>query len=123
MIRRTLLARMLGVRRLSPEPLTSLTRGSLALMRGGFYGSSSAALAGGRARRSDDATVNHSWTILGGAWLALALRLGGGEPASTLPTGEVVSYTFRAPPVNALGVGSLADLRGRPVLIEFWGRR
>ena len=33
------------------------------------------------------------------------------------------SFTFRAPPVNSLGVKSLADLRGKPVLIDFWGTR
>ena len=34
-----------------------------------------------------------------------------------------VKYQFRAPPVNALGVAGLEDLRGKPVLIDFWGTR
>ena len=40
-------------------------------------------------------------------------------PAPVL--GEESSYTFRDPPVNSEGVKSLADLRGRPVVLEFWG--
>jgi hypothetical protein len=32
-------------------------------------------------------------------------------------------YSFRTPPVNSLGLKSLADLRGRPVLVDFWGTR
>jgi hypothetical protein len=32
-----------------------------------------------------------------------------------------VDYTFREPPVNSLGIKSLAELRGKPVLIDFWG--
>jgi len=34
--------------------------------------------------------------------------------------GDVVDYTFTRPLGNAKGVSSLSDLRGRPVLIEFW---
>ena len=36
---------------------------------------------------------------------------------------ERAEYTFRTPPLNSMGVKTLADLRGRPVLIEFWGTR
>ena len=35
--------------------------------------------------------------------------------------GQESSYAFRDPPVNSEGVKSLADLRGRPVVLEFWG--
>ena len=31
------------------------------------------------------------------------------------------SYTFSSPLLNGLGVKSLADLQGRPVMVEFWG--
>lgn len=31
------------------------------------------------------------------------------------------SYVFGTPPVNAKGVKGMADLRGKPVLIDFWG--
>jgi hypothetical protein len=38
-------------------------------------------------------------------------------------TGEAVSYQFAKAPVNSMGVTSMADLRGKPVLIDFWGTR
>ncbi len=65
--------------------------------------------------------------IVTSIWLATGLRLAGGEPstgsAGTVQLDDVPSYTFRSFPVNSLGAKSLADLRGRPVLVEFWGRR
>jgi hypothetical protein len=36
---------------------------------------------------------------------------------------EGAEYTFRRSLVNGPGVQSLADLSGRPVLIDFWGTR
>ncbi len=45
-------------------------------------------------------------------------------PALTAPAaGEGAQYTFARAPVNARGIESLDDLRGRPVLLEFWGTR
>lgn len=38
-------------------------------------------------------------------------------------TGDTPSYNFSKPLVNGRGVSSLEDLRGRPVLIDFWGTR
>lgn len=35
--------------------------------------------------------------------------------------GDLVTHQFREAPLNAGSVKSLADLRGTPVLIEFWG--
>ena len=51
--------------------------------------------------------------------------------AATVPTatqaavdvGDEVAYTFRAAPVNAMGITGLDELRGKPVLVEFWGTR
>lgn len=40
-----------------------------------------------------------------------------------LRVGERASYTFRTPPLNSAGIKSLDELRGRPVLIDFWGTR
>lgn len=40
-----------------------------------------------------------------------------------LRVGERVSYTFRASPTNSAGIKTLDELRGRPVLIDFWGTR
>ncbi len=68
-----------------------------------------------------------SWMIVTSAWLAIGLGLAGVEvsagTAATVQLGDVPSYTFRSLPVNSLGAKSLVDLRDRPVLIEFWGRR
>jgi hypothetical protein len=68
-----------------------------------------------------------SWMIVTSVWLAIGFRLAGSEPsarsAATVQLGDVPSYTFRSLPVNSLGAKSLADLRGRPVLVELWGRR
>lgn len=36
---------------------------------------------------------------------------------------EAVDYKFNQAPVNAMGVTGMADLRGKPVLIDFWGTR
>lgn len=37
--------------------------------------------------------------------------------------GDEISYSFRAPLLNGMGVKSFADLEGKPVLVEFWGTR
>lgn len=37
--------------------------------------------------------------------------------------GAKQSYTWQQPLVNGRGVKSLADLQGRPVVVEFWGTR
>jgi hypothetical protein len=37
--------------------------------------------------------------------------------------GDKPVYKFRQPPVNALGVTSLAELQGKPVVVDFWGTR
>jgi hypothetical protein len=34
--------------------------------------------------------------------------------------GDASSYAFAIPPVNAMGVSGMADLRGKPVLLEFF---
>ena len=42
---------------------------------------------------------------------------------SAVEVGEEVNYTFRSAPVNAMGIKGLDELRGKPVLVEFWGTR
>lgn len=37
--------------------------------------------------------------------------------------GQVANYTFREPLLNGMGLKSLEDLHGKPVLLEFWGTR
>jgi hypothetical protein len=54
-----------------------------------------------------------------GTLALLAPRAHSGEAAVS----EVASYTFSEPLLNGMGVTSLDDLRGKPVLIEFWGTR
>jgi hypothetical protein len=60
-----------------------------------------------------------------GALAAAALLLGLAAPPAPqgVGVGEEVAYTFRTAPLNAMGVTSLADLRGKPVVVEFWGTR
>lgn len=41
--------------------------------------------------------------------------------APSARAGDAVSYKFNKPPVNSLGITSLEELRGKPVLIDFWG--
>ena len=45
-------------------------------------------------------------------------------PAPSAPARPLaaVEFAFRDEPVNARGFKSLADLRGKPVVIDFWGR-
>jgi hypothetical protein len=52
---------------------------------------------------------------LGGAAMLLGAR--GGQ----VSLGDRPEYKFEAMPDNGLGVKSLEALRGKPVLIEFWG--
>lgn len=35
--------------------------------------------------------------------------------------GDTPEYSFRTPIQNGMGAKSLADLRGKPILVEFWG--
>ena len=42
---------------------------------------------------------------------------------SAVEVGDEVAYTFRSAPVNAMGIKGLDELRGKPVLVEFWGTR
>ena len=44
-------------------------------------------------------------------------------PAQKVDVGARPTYTFQAPLLNGRGVRSLADLGGKPTIIEFWGTR
>ena len=50
---------------------------------------------------------------------AMATLAGGNAPKD----GDIVEHKFSTPPLNSGGLKSLAELRGRPLLIEFWGTR
>ena len=45
--------------------------------------------------------------------------------ASSAPStsGSGANYSFRDPPLNSMGVKSLSELRGKPIVIDFWGKR
>ena len=58
--------------------------------------------------------VSIAFAATGIAWLS------SGAPAGE---GSKAEYTFRDPPVNSMGIKSLAELRGKPVLIDYWGTR
>jgi hypothetical protein len=47
---------------------------------------------------------------------AVSVALPGG-----VKVGDSVSHQFREAPLNGGGIKTLQDLRGTPVLIEFWG--
>ncbi len=50
------------------------------------------------------------------AILSLTIALTGG-----VKVGDSVQYKFRDAVLNGPGLKSLQDLRGTPILIEFWG--
>jgi len=60
------------------------------------------------------------------AFALAALFFGWSAPAAlpaTLEVGDSADYTFGKPLANGMGITSLAELRGKPVLVEFWGYR
>jgi len=57
-----------------------------------------------------------------GLALGVALLAANAASAQTVAkVGDKMTYNFSQPLVNGQGVKSLADLAGRPVLVEFWG--
>ena len=57
-----------------------------------------------------------------GALVAGLVSLRAAAPEA-IQIGDNASYAFRETPVNGLGAKSLEDLRGKPVLFDFWGTR
>ena len=45
------------------------------------------------------------------------------DSTSGVEIGEVIDFTFRQPITGSMGEMSMADFRGKPVLIDFWGTR
>lgn len=62
-------------------------------------------------------------TGLMAAALALPLIAANFAQESKISEGSEPSYSFREAPMNAMGVMSLEAMRGKPVLIEFWGTK
>ncbi len=52
--------------------------------------------------------------------LALTVAASAALPAG-VKVGDSVTHQFREAPLNGGGIKTLQDLRGTPVLIEFWG--
>ena len=40
-----------------------------------------------------------------------------------IDVGDTASFSFKGPLVNGMGLKSLGELRGKPVLVDFWGTR
>ena len=62
--------------------------------------------------------ISLSKSVLLSAIVGIALGL---PPAAATPPGSA-DYSFRDPPLNSLGIKSLAELRGKPIVIDFWGK-
>lgn len=64
--------------------------------------------------------------LLALAFLAFAVASATWSTSAAAPaladTVSSVDYTFRDIPLNSMGVKSFADLRGKPVVIDFWGK-
>jgi hypothetical protein len=37
------------------------------------------------------------------------------------PADDGVAFKFSKPPVNSMGITGMEDLRGKPIVIDFWG--
>ena len=57
------------------------------------------------------------------ATAGLPLMAAGSTVQEQVQVGSNPSYSFRNAPMNSMGVKSLEDLQGKPVLVEFWGTR
>ena len=53
-------------------------------------------------------------------WLTL-LGLYAAIGSDVAEVGDSPTHTFKSPIVNGMGTKDLGALRGRPVLVEFWG--
>ena len=54
---------------------------------------------------------------------ALVVAVAAFAAPAARPAAETTDFEFRTPLLNGLGVDELSDLRGKPVLVEFWGTR
>ena len=59
--------------------------------------------------------------ILLSGMAASVLLAGTASAQDAASVGARPSYSFREAPANSMGVKSLEELKGRPVLVEFWG--
>ena len=59
--------------------------------------------------------------MLAGSAASLLLAMTATLQSGDVEVGSRPEYRFREDLVNGQGITSLADLAGRPVLVEFWG--
>ena len=62
-------------------------------------------------------------TGLAAVALAFPLIAANFAQESKISEGSTPAYTFREAPTNAMGVMSLEAMRGKPLLVEFWGTK
>ncbi len=60
--------------------------------------------------------------VASAAWIASFTSVVS-APAGAAARDGAKDYKFQTPPIGSFGVQSLAELRGKPVLIDFWGTR
>lgn len=53
----------------------------------------------------------------------LCAAQGSTGPQDVATADKPITYTFRQELANSMGLKSIEELRGKPVLIEFWGTR
>jgi hypothetical protein len=71
-----------------------------------------------RAGRSPAKDLKTMRTILPAMGLLVSIL-----PSQDVADAKPADYQFQSRSLHLDGVSRLSDLRGRPVLIEFWGRR
>ena len=77
-------------------------------------------LTAGREPKEMEVMRSRWWVCL--AALVVAAATSKSAMAQTVAkVGDKMSYTFQKPLTNGQGMKSLADLRGHPVVVEFWG--
>lgn len=92
----------------------------LAPRRGAIYGDDSYASRPEAAQRREHLMLDLLRPLRSAAALALAA---GVAWAGGVQVGDTLKFSFRRPVFEGPGVKSSEDLRGRPVLYEFWGTR
>ena len=51
------------------------------------------------------------------------LTMASSPQGGVIDVGDTASFSFKGPLVNGMGLKSLGELRGKPVLVDFWGTR
>jgi hypothetical protein len=79
----------------------------------------------GSSKKKSGGTGMKTRTLAACFAMAAVIGLTGSAPlnAAAVEPGDRPEYTFENPLENGLGAMSLQDLRGKPLLVEFWGHR